>query len=224
MKKTTFVLAISLFAFVIIGGISYTSLLGENNKAVSTANYFLTDIKNKKYTKAIEYYTVETRKELFKSNKDAINFHFLIELALLNHFNLLKSENYSIKVYRNNLWIPFTTNETININVIYSDIDDNHKTIFRSNKANQVKDLITMQRVNGLWKISKINTGHESISGIFSKLKSETELDKYATITKDGFVIKGISVKTDEMSDLEKRIMKFNFQKIIELLDSKSSG
>jgi hypothetical protein len=223
MKKTTFVLAISLFVLIIIGGILYTSLLGENNKAVSQANYFLTDIKNKQYTKAIEYYTVETRKELFKSNEDAINFHFLFELALLNHFNLLKSENYSFKLYRKNLWIPFTTNETININVIYSDIDNNHKTIFPSSKANQVKDLITMQRVNGLWKISKINIDHESISGIFSKLQSVTELDKYATVIKDGFLIKGISVKTDEISELKKRIMKFNFQKIIELLDGKSS-
>jgi hypothetical protein len=79
-----------------------------------------------------------------------------------------------------------------------------------------------MQRVNGSWGISKINVDHESISGIFSKLQSESELDKYATVTKDGFLIKGISVNTDEMSDLEKRIMKFNFQKIIELLDSKS--
>ena len=222
MKKTTFVLAISLFALIIIGGILYTSLLGENNQAVSTASNFLTDIKNKKYTQAIEYYTVETRKELFKSNEDAINFHFLIELALLNHFNLLKSENYSFKMYRNNLWIPFTTNETIKINVIYSGTDNNHKPVFQSNKADQVKNIITMQRVNGSWGISKINVDHESISGIFSKLQSESELDKYATVTKDGFLIKEISVNTDEMSDLEKRIMKFNFQKIIELLDSKS--
>jgi hypothetical protein len=222
MKKTTFVLAISLFALIIIGGIFYASLLGENNEAVSIASNFLTDIKNKKYTHAIEYYTVETKKELFQSNEDAINFHFLIELALLNHFQLLKSENYSFKMYRNNLWIPFTTNETININAIYSDIDNNHKPIFHSNKADQVKNIITMQRVNGSWGISKINVDHESISGIFSKLQSESELDKYATVTKGGFLIKGISVNTDEMSDLEKRIMKFNFQKIIELLDSKS--
>jgi hypothetical protein len=125
-------------------------------------------------------------------------------------------------MYRNNLWIPFTTNETININVIYSGTDNNHKPIFHSNKADQVKNIITMQRVNGSWGISKINVDHESISGIFSQLQSESELDKYATVTKDGFLIKGISVNTDEMSDLEKRIMKFNFQKIIELLDSKS--
>lgn len=222
MKKTTIVLAISLFALVIIGGILYASLLGENNEAVSTASNFLTDIKNKKYTQAIEYYAVETRKELFKSNEDAINFHFLIELALLNHFNLLKSENYSFKMYRNNLWIPFTKNKTINLHVIYYSTDNNQKTIFQSNKADQVNNIITMQRVNGSWGISKINVDHESISGIFSKLQSESELDKYATVTKDGFLIKGISVNTDEMSDLEKRIMKFNFQKIIELLDSKS--
>jgi hypothetical protein len=222
MKKTTIVLAISLFALVIIGGILYASLLGENNEAVSTASNFLTDIKNKKYTKAIEYYTVETRKELFKSNEDAINFHFLIELALLNHFNLLKSKNYSFKMYRNNLWIPFTKNETIHLHVIYYSTDNNQKTIFQSNKADQVKNIITMQRVNGSWRISKINLDHESISGIFSKLQSESVLDKYATVTKDGFLIKGISVNTDEMSDLEKRIMKFNFQKIIELLDNKS--
>jgi len=222
MKKTTIVLAISLFALVIIGGILYASLLGENNEAVSTASNFLTDIKNKKYTQAIEYYTVETRKELFKSNEDAINFHFLIELALLNHFNLLKSKNYSFKMYRNNLWIPFTKNETIHLHVIYYSTDNNQKTIFQSNKADQVKNIITMQRVNGSWRISKINLDHESISGIFSKLQSESVLDKYATVTKDGFLIKGISVNTDEMSDLEKRIMKFNFQKIIELLDNKS--
>ncbi len=222
MKKTTIVLAISLFALVIIGGILYASLLGENNEAVSTASNFLTDIKNKKYTHAIEYYTVETRKELFKSNEDAINFHFLIELALLNHFNLLKSKNYSFKMYRNNLWIPFTKNETIHLHVIYYSTDNNQKTIFQSNKADQVKNIITMQRVNGSWRISKINLDHESISGIFSKLQSESVLDKYATVTKDGFLIKGISVNTDEMSDLEKRIMKFNFQKIIERLDSKS--
>ena len=222
MKKTTIVLAISLFALVIIGGILYASLLGENNEAVSTASNFLTDIKNKKYTHAIEYYTVETRKELFKSNEDAINFHFLIELALLNNFNLLKSKNYSFKMYRNNLWIPFTKNETIHLHVIYYSTDNNQKTIFQSNKADQVKNIITMQRVNGSWRISKINLDHESISGIFSKLQSESVLDKYATVTKDGFLIKGISVNTDEMSDLEKRIMKFNFQKIIELLDNKS--
>ena len=222
MKKTTIVLAISLFALVIIGGILFASLLGENNEAVSTASNFLTDIKNKKYTQAIEYYTVETRKELFKSNEDAINFHFLIELALLNHFNLLKSKNYSFKMYRNNLWIPFTKNETINLHVIYYSTDNDQKTIFQSNKADQVKNIITMQRVNGSWEISKIKVDHESISGIFSKLQSGSELDKYATVTKDGFLIKGISVNTDEMSDLEKRIMKFNFQKIIELLDSKS--
>jgi archaellum component FlaF (FlaF/FlaG flagellin family) len=222
MKKTTIVLAILLFALIIIGGILYASLLGENNEAVSTASNFLTDIKNKKYTQAIEYYAVETRKELFKSNEDAINFHFLIELALLNHFNLLKSENYSFKMYRNNLWIPFTKNKTINLHVIYYSTDNNQKTIFQSNKADQVNNIITMQRVNGSWGISKINVDHESISGIFSKLQSESELDKYATVTKDGFLIKGISVNTDEMSDLEKRIMKFNFQKIIELLDSKS--
>jgi hypothetical protein len=222
MKKTTFVLAISLFALIIIGGILYASLLGENDRAVSTASNFLTDIKDKKYTQAIEYYTVETRKELFKSNEDAINFHFLIELALLNHFNLLKSEDYSFKMYRNNLWIPFTTNKTININVICFGTDNNQKTIFQINKADQVKNIITMQRVNGSWGISKINVDHESISGVFSKLKSESVLDKYATVTKDGFLIKELSVNTDELSDLEKRIMKFNFQKIIELLDSQS--
>jgi hypothetical protein len=125
-------------------------------------------------------------------------------------------------MYRNNLWIPFTKNKTINLHVIYYSTDNNQKTIFQSNKADQVNNIITMQRVNGSWGISKINVDHESISGIFSKLQSESELDKYATVTKDGFLIKGISVNTDEMSDLEKRIMKFNFQKIIELLDSKS--
>ena len=222
MNRLTLILTSAILALLFILGITYAGVRGENNNAISTVKSFLTDIKEKKYTKTEEYYTAETKKKLFKSDEDAIDFHFMLELSLLNYFDLLDSEDYSFDASWNQLWIPYVSDNSMEINLTFSqkNSDDKPWAYFLAKKdSKQAKKIITMERADGLWKISHVNLDNAAIASYYKKLASEVKANKYASVTKDGFAVKAVSVKTTQMTEREKRIMKFNFQKIIQLLE-----
>lgn len=222
MNKYTLISASVIFALIIIFGLTYAGVRGENNNAITTVKSFITDIKEKKYTETKDYYTPETKKELFKSDEDLINFHFMLELSLLNYFDLLENKDYSFDACWNQLWIPYGSSSSIKINLTFHPKDDDPKpwSYFLTKKnSKQIMNLITMERIDGLWKISDINVKDESIANYYNQLYSEIQSNKYVTVENDGFTANPISVKTSELTELEKRIMKFNLQKMILLLE-----
>ncbi len=218
MNKPAFSLKVVLVSacFCLLAFLFFMSVLGENDNTKKVVDVFITHVKNKEYRRAEKSYSTE-EKDKFKSLKESMEFHFLLEFSLLKYFGLTDSEDYKVEVKRNNFWLPFVSDNVLQLN--FRLVSKDSKQILPNlNKKEYLKNFVTVTRENNNWKIKKFNIENTGLKDIFSQMSLDIQVDKYVQITENGFVINQAEIITDNISSLERKVIIHNLVTALETL------
>lgn len=204
-----------LLLFCLFGIFFFLSVLGENDKAKVVVENFFEQTRDKNYLDAEKFYS-KTSTQRFGSFDDSMKFHFILELALLRHFELIGEQEYKVKVERENFWLPIFGSDEISLGV---ELFPKSKVPFFSLEGKGIlHNFITVIRENGAWKIKSINTGSSVIKSSLENIREEIDLNKYVELYDKGFLLKRINVNTNKLGELEKKIIIHSLETAIEKL------
>ncbi|MBA4391209.1 MAG: hypothetical protein C0399_09745 [Syntrophus sp. (in: bacteria)] len=236
-KRSKFIIA----AIVAIGSIclaislASVSLYGENRKIDDVVSTFFEKIKNKQYQDVCLDLSGDNQKTFFSTSGQCSDSVFLFELSLLKHYNLLNNDSYRVEVRRTHFWMPFSQDRSMRVNIALegenkSSVDKtlSIKNLFNFVKAHFtaeprsdsrfVKDLLTVERRNGVWMIRGINIDNNGIGSEYAELKGQLRLGRYVREISDGFIIERVEVNAKDLTPVDKRVLKYNLQKVQNLI------
>jgi len=201
----------------------YVSVLGVNNNVPDDTKDFIQNIMSNNNSAAMQSYSEQAKKN-HKSLNETMKFHFILELAMLEYFDLMKNPDYSIEIERENTWIPFLTSKELKVSVKFVPKEKmtlglSFLNFFKKNKQKSLKKFITVVREDEKWKIDKINIEGSEIESIFKRLQSNIIADKYLSITPKGFVLKEADIDLTKVNSLEKKVLVHNLQTAIEIIE-----
>jgi hypothetical protein len=149
------------------------------------------------------------------------NFNFLLESALLTHYHLLDSKDYAVELKRSHFWLPYSGNDVVRVSVLLKKKEARRFFLSRSKDqgGNPVNNLIIVVREKGTWKIEEFALADSSVAGIYSDLRQNLDLNKYITITTDGFRFNSADINFETLTPLDKRLLSFSLYKIQKLLN-----
>jgi hypothetical protein len=221
MKKNIFkILGLVLLLSMVIG-IVLISLLGENDRASMTVKMYFENIASQRY-EANTHLCSDTYNRQFDNVNDPITHQFSLETALLNHFNLINTAHYTVEAQRDEFWYPYLGTNTLHISIrvrpqgsgnILTNLMSNDDGIF-------LTDLVTLVREDGKWKITNINTRSSSIAKDYQETKNSMQNSKYIQQTPDGLTVKENTIKFTTLDPIQKRIINFNLNKALTLLNN----
>ena len=216
IKILGLVLLLSMFT-----GIVYISLLGENDKASMTAKMYFENIATQRY-EANTTLCSNTYNRQFDNVNDPITHQFSLETALLNHFNLINTGHYTVEARRDEFWLPYLGTNTLHVSIRFDPQESgNILTNLMSHHDDKfLKALVTLVRENGKWKIADINTRSSAIAKDYQETKHEMQNSKYIQQTADGLTIKENIIKFNTLDPIQKRIINFNLNKALTLLNN----
>jgi hypothetical protein len=236
-KRSIFIIAVAgVVGFICLSiSLAYVSLYGENKKIDDVVNTFFEKIKNKQYQEVCLGSSDENNKTFFSASNQCSDAVFLFDLSLRKHYNLLDSYSYRVEVKRTSFWTPFSrepsmrvaialegegktsTNKTLSIRNLF-DLAKRYFTAAPKSDSRFVKDLLTVERVKGMWRITDINIDNNGIGPEYSELKGQMNLGRYVRETPEGFIIERIEVNAKDLTPVDKRILKYNLLKIQNLI------
>lgn len=216
--STKIFIVIAFLCFILF--LVFVSVLGINNNAQTDVKQFIQNMSSKNYSAVLQFYT-EKEKARQTSFYETMKFHFALELSMLEHFGLMETPKYSIKIERENLWIPlFTPNELkVNVTLMPQKDTDILSGFFGKAKQKPLKEFITLVRENEKWRISKIHIEGSGLENIFKSMQSNVTAGKYVSLTPKGFVLKETNLDLEKMSPLERKILVRDLQTALELLN-----
>lgn len=216
--STKIFMVIAFFSFILF--LVFVSVLGINNNAQSDVKQFIQNMSSKNYTAALQFYT-EKEKARQKSFYETMKFHFTLELAMLEYFDLMENPKYSIKIERENMWIPLLTPNELKVSVTLTPQKDTNMLsgLFSKAKQKPLKKFITLVRENEKWKISHIHIEDSELESIFKRIQPNVSVGKYVSLTPKGFVLKETNLDLEKISPLERKILVRDLQTAMELLD-----
>lgn len=221
MKGFTFKLISIVLGMVIVVGLTYISLLGENNKAAKIVYMYIDNIAKKNYDANIQYCTQDYLKK-FDTVNDPVTHQFSLEMALLKHFGLENSFKYSIEVERESLWIPFYGKNSVFVSVRINpeDMRSSYKELFFGEKKEFIHKLFFLKRVEGRWKIDQIDVGSRILANDYLETKNTMSSSEYVVQHENGVTIQEKELDFASLTPIQKRIITFNMNKVISLLNT----
>ena len=236
-KRSKFIIAIAIVIGFICLAISLASvsLYGENRKIDDVVNAFFEKVKNKQYQDVCSGFSGDNQKTFFSASRQCSDAVFLFELSLLKRYNLLDSDGYRVEVKKTRFWTPFSqdssmpvavalegkgktpVDKALSIRKLY-DVAKSYFAAAPKNDSRFINDLLTVERVNGLWRIADINIDNSSIDPEYVELTAQLRLGRYVRETPDGFIIERVEVNVKDLTPVDKRVLKYNLQKIQSLI------
>jgi hypothetical protein len=221
MRKNISQLLGLILMLSIVAGISYISVLGENDRATATVKAYFDNIAKKRY-EANPQLGNDAYNRRFDNVNDPITHQFSLETALLNYFGLINTAQYTTETRRDEFWIPCSGNNILHVSVrIRPQGTDNVLTKFM-NKSNArfLENLVTLVREDGRWKISDIDTRTSAIAKDYQSTKNSMQNSKYIQQTTKGLIIKENTIEFTTLDPIQKRIINFNLNKALTLLNA----
>jgi hypothetical protein len=205
----------------LVAGISYISLLGENDRAQTTVKMYFDNIASQRY-QANTQLCSDAYNRQFDNVNDPITHQFSLETALLNHFRLINTAQYAIEAQRSEFWFPYLGTRTIRVSVRVQlrGAGDILTGLMDRNKQEFIKDLVTLVREDGRWKIADIDIRTSSIAGDYQETKESMQHSKYVQQTAEGLSIKENTIEFATIDPIQKRIIRFNLNKALSLLNN----
>lgn len=219
LKLSTKIIIVAAFiCFVLF--LVFVSVLGINNNAQSDVKRFLQQISSRNYAGVLEFYSEKARAQQ-SSFQEAMKFHFALELALLEHFNLMDTQRYSIKIKRDSMWLPVLTANELGISVKLTPQKDTNPILEYLSKPgpDALNGFVTMTRENGKWKISSINIKGSKLENIFNKILPRVAAGKYISATPEEITLRPAFLKVKELDPLERKILARDLQTALEIID-----
>jgi len=223
MKKPSLNLGVMLilFAIVVVGILTYVSILGENHQINRIVVTYFDKLKDGMYLEACESFSSNFQEGKLPGDEQRVNFNFLLELSLLKHYNLIDHYDYKVELKRSNFWIPYTSNDSVRVSVLLKRKKD--KRIFEALSSDQgsnlIDNLIVVVREKGTWKIKQFNIADSAIADIYNDLRRNVDLNKYVTMTSNGFRFQNAEINFKTLTPIDKRLLSFSLYKIQNVLE-----
>lgn len=208
-------LVISCFGIVFIGLIVYVSILGDNHKIDYLVNQFFTDIQQRKFDSVCTVITPELTSGM-DSGESCLDFCFLLELSMLQHFSLENRNDYNVEIKKSHFWIPYLSPDTISVSVGFTEKHDNLvKNFFQEIPADTyIKDLILIERKRGGWKIKQLTIGDASLAERINTLKTTLDLETYIKATENGYILNHSEINSKQLTPTERKLLEFSIFKL----------
>jgi hypothetical protein len=220
-----------VLAVFIVGVLTYVSILGENHKINRVINNYFDKLKDGMYLEACEGYSSHMQQDQQASDEERLNFNFLLELSLLKHYNLVDHYDYEVKLKRNQFWVPFVSDDSVNVSVLLRGKKDKRisDTLSRSrdHTKNFIDDLIVVVREKGTWKIRQFNVDDTAIAGIYNDVRQSIDINTYIIKTTHGFRLQDSDINVKTLTPIDKRLLRFSLYRIkksLDLPDTKDEG
>jgi hypothetical protein len=218
MQKPSLRITISLaiIAVFVIGVLTYVSILGENDKIDRIIGEYFTNVKSGNYLEACDSFSVGMRSKQGADDDRWVTFNFILELALLTHYNLIDQYDYAVELKRNRVWIPFVGDNAVRVSIALKKKEQHgvSGTIAGALQNSPLRDLITVVRERGSWKIRQFNITDSAIAEEYNEICGRVDLNRYIRRTADGFEIKKADVHLATLSPIDRRILQFSLYKI----------
>lgn len=212
---------------ILLGGcfvvlIIYVSLLGENNKIDSVVDKFFESIQEQRYFSIEDNQNIVESFKVFDMDGEYSENCLLLELALLEKYDISNTSEYNIEIEKSHFWIPFINNSNIYIDVSMKKAEDPGVfSLFDKSQQNEfVDNLFTVERKEGRWLITAINIQNSSLFESISKLRESLNIDSYVSFSGTKLIVKPIEIDTENITNIERRKLNYIFQKLYQLTEA----
>lgn len=200
------------FGCLFVAAVIFVSILGENNNGVNAARIFLTAVKERDHAELQRSYARNAKK--LATTEESTRYHFLVELALLNHFELLDGDDYRIDLEADSLWLPFVSDRYLALNLRLTPVDEN--TLFTSTDKPYIEQAIIVVREDGRWKIEGFNLKDSELKNDYEKIVNTVNYDKYIAATPAGITLQQETISLGQMSGLDRKVFIHSLENAIE--------
>jgi len=212
---------VSIIGVFAIALLVFLSVLGVNNSVYNNMRSYFSIISSNNYAKALEFYSQNSLIS-GKEFNDSMKFHFTLELALLEYFDLLNSQSYKVEIDRENMWYPLFTPNELKVSVSFQKQDNSSylASFFSSKKHKKLNSFLTVVREDGKWKIKTVNITGSDLEDIYNKIQNSFEADKYVKITQKGFTLNKSEINLQQITPIEKRVLIHNLKTALETIEN----
>ncbi len=223
MKKPRINLLLSfiIFAVIVVGILTYISILGENQQINRIITTYFDKLKDGMYLEASESFSSNFQDGKLSSDEQRMNLNFLLELSLLTHYNLIESFDYKVELKRSNFWVPYVSDDQVRVGVLLKKKDT--RRIFLASSSDQggniIENLIVMKREKRTWKIKEFAIADSALAGTYNDLRQNFDLNKYVQKTSEGFRFNSAEINFKTLTPTDKRLLNFSLYKIQKLLN-----
>ena len=209
-------LTIAFVALLLVIILTYASIWGENNKSDAAIKSFFDHVQTQNYFSLDDNLQIIESLEVFDTGGDYSENCFLLELVLLEKFNLTNASSYKVKTEKNGFWIPFIGEPNIKVDITLNSTENGIlSTVINNSKNNEpIKNLFTLSRINGSWRISSINLKKSSLIADFNRIKTSLSIDNVVKRVGSKINVLPMEIETKNLSTIEKRKLNYIFQKI----------
>lgn len=222
MEKPNLKLAVALivFAICVVGILTYVSVLGENQQINRIITTYFDKLKDEMYLEACENFASDFQEGQLSTDEQRLNFNFLLEWSLLKYYNLTDQDDYTVELKRNNLWIPFISDNSVHVSIVLKPKGDKKilDALSSDHSEQLVDNLIVVVREKGRWKIRRFAIADSAIAGIYDDLRRNVNLNKYVIMTADGLRFQNAEINLKALTPSDKRLLKFSLYKIQQVL------
>jgi outer membrane murein-binding lipoprotein Lpp len=249
-----------VLAVIVVGVLTYVSVLGENHKINRVISNYFDTLKNGAYLEANknfssnfqfqdERFSNDVRplaaamarldedfkaerldKQIYQEERKALeariqeildHFNFLLELSLLQYYDLVDQYDYKIELKRKHFWVPFLSDDSVQVSVLLRRKKDKSiaDTLSPGRTSNFIDDLIVVVREKRTWKIRYFNITDSAIADIYADVRQNTDINKYTTKTTNGFRLQDADINFKTLTPIDKRLLRFSLYRINKSLD-----
>lgn len=195
----------------------FAGLLGENHHVDDLVDNYFLELKSGNFNKSCIPMSINGKDITVINEEECSHNNFIFNVSLLEYFELQGNDRYTVNLNRNQFWVPYINSDTIKVGLNLSRKPANGFNLFDNTKY--MSDVFIVKRHNLRWKIQKMNVSNPKLIKIFNRLKQGVDFDKYVETTDIGFQLKNITINSTNLSNVDKRLIKYNIQKINRLLE-----
>ena len=220
--RLTVSFALIMLAIIVIGVLTYVSILGENDKIDRMIGEYFNNLKSGNYLEASNSFASNVQGNQRPDNEQRVTFNFLLELTLIKHYTLLDQYDYRVELKKSDFWIPCISNNAVRVSILLRGKDEQGilSTGSRGQRGTLLNNFIVVVREHGAWKIRQFNITDSAIAGMYTELRTSVDLNQYVQRTSDGFQLKNAHLNLRTLSPLDKRVLRFGLYTIQKSLGS----
>jgi len=212
---TVMFIGIVLFFSIFVGA----GLMGENHRIDDLINEHFTKFKDENYSTKCFPISIDSRVVKVEEDNLCNNQNFLLYISLLKKFELIGGGKYSVNIKRNSFWIPFIKSENISVSIsLQKESDKSWIPFVGNNNEVFINDLFTVKRNKWNWDISRVVVIDPDLVKIFTGFETSLDFNKFIEKTDTKYQFNSEIIDSENITDIEKRLLRFNLQKVAELL------
>ncbi len=194
-------LALAFFALIV-----FVSVLGENHRVDFLVEGFFKDLNEGNYSRLCQVVRTD----------DCADRLFLMETALLSHFDLLDRKDYSLLIFRDHFWTPFVNSDRMDVAVALTEKKSNmfERWMARAEVKDRINGFMTLERRSGQWHITSVRIDTPPLDRIMDEYASRLDLNRYIVKTENGYTFQPGEIDLRTLSPADRRLFEYSLKKI----------